>query len=62
MRRIGYMLLADEMLRRSEARGIEVRFWDDEYKETRFRLWKPYGYVDEIRKVLRSSKEGEQDG
>ena len=29
MQRIGFLILADEMLRRSDAKGIEVSFWDE---------------------------------
>ena len=29
MQRIGFLILAEEMLRRSDARGIEVRYWSD---------------------------------
>ena len=29
MQRVGFLILADEMLRRSGARGIEVRYWSD---------------------------------
>ena len=29
MQRIGYLIIAEEMLRRSGARGIEVRYWSD---------------------------------
>ena len=29
MQRVGFLILADEMLRRSGARGIEVRYWND---------------------------------
>lgn len=29
MQRVGFLILADEMLRRSGARGIEVKYWSD---------------------------------
>lgn len=29
MQRIGFLIIAEEMLRRSVAKGIKVRFWDD---------------------------------
>lgn len=29
MQRVGFLILADEMLRRSGARSIEVRYWSD---------------------------------
>ena len=29
MQRIGFLIIAEEMLRRSGARGIEVRYWSD---------------------------------
>lgn len=29
MQRIGYLILAEEMLKRSGAKAVSVRFWDD---------------------------------
>lgn len=29
MQRVGFLIIAEEMLRRSGARGIEVRYWND---------------------------------
>ena len=29
MQRIGFLIIAEEMLRRSGARGIEIRYWSD---------------------------------
>ena len=38
MRSIGYLILAEEMLRRSSARGIEVRFIDKDNQEVLIRI------------------------
>ena len=38
MQRIGFFLLAEEMLRRSGARGIEVRFTDEENQEVKVKI------------------------
>ncbi|MBO4733252.1 MAG: hypothetical protein J5662_02125 [Clostridia bacterium] len=38
MQRIGFLLLAEEMLRRSGARGIEVWFTDEENQEVKVRI------------------------
>jgi len=37
MQRVGFLILADEMLRRSKAKGIEVRFWKNG-QETKIRI------------------------
>ena len=37
MKRIGFLILANEMLRRSKAKGIEVRFWKSG-QETKIRI------------------------
>ena len=29
MQRIGFLIIAEEMLRRSGAQGIEIRYWSD---------------------------------
>lgn len=29
MHRVGFLIIAEEMMRRSGARGIEVRYWND---------------------------------
>lgn len=44
------MIIAEEMMRRSGAKGIEVRFWDDKHRETRVRIEKDDG-VDQKRRV-----------
>lgn len=38
MQRVGFLILADEMLRRSGARGIEVRFTDEENQEVKVKI------------------------
>lgn len=38
MQRIGFLLLAEEMLRRSGARGIEVRFPGEENQEVKVKI------------------------
>ena len=38
MQRIGFLILAEEMLRRSGARGIEVRFTDEENQEVKVKI------------------------
>jgi len=38
MQRIGFLILAEEMLRRSGARGIEVRFTDEEDQEVKVKI------------------------
>ena len=36
MHRVGFLIIAEEMMRRSGARGIEVRYWNDsEYSSFR---------------------------
>lgn len=38
MQRIGFLLLAEEMLRRSGARGIEVWFTDEDNQEVKVKI------------------------
>ena len=38
MHRIGFLIIAEEMLRRSGARGIEVRFTDEENQEVKVKI------------------------
>lgn len=38
MQRIGFLILAEEMMRRSGARGIEVRFTDEENQEVKVKI------------------------
>ena len=52
MQRIGFLILAEEMLRRSDARGVEVRFWDEEYRETTARIERKIGYIDIIKGAI----------
>ena len=53
MQRVGFLILADEMLRRSDARGIEVRFWDEEYRVTTARIERKY--IDAIKGAINDS-------
>lgn len=38
MQRVGFLILAEEMMRRSDARGIEVRFTDEENQEVKVKI------------------------
>ena len=38
MHRVGFLIIAEEMMRRSGARGIEVRFTDEENQEVKVKI------------------------
>jgi len=42
-------------MRRSGARGVEVRFWDEEYRETTARIERKVGYMDVIKGIINDS-------
>ena len=52
MHRAGFLIIAEEMLRRSGARGVEVRFWDEEYRETTAQIERKVGYIDVIKGAI----------
>ncbi len=54
MHRVGFLIIAEEMMRRSGAKGIEVRCWNDsEYSSFRLERTDEYS-VKKIARMIRN--------